>query len=222
MRKILAVLLVICDTDSMVNAPQHLIGYARVSTEDQDLALQQDALTAAGVQPEDIYQEKASGAAGKKRPALVAALKDIRAGDVLVVWKLDRLGRNLGELILTMQTLDRKKANLRVLTGLQVDTANAGGRFIFHIFAALAEFERELIRERTLAGLAAARARGRVGGRRVRFTAAVRAKAEAMLKGGATVPEVAKATGFSRSTIHKAFPGGVPAPVHDPVTCEVK
>lgn len=195
---------------------QHLVGYARVSTEDQDLSLQIDALTAAGVVAEDIHMEKASGAAGKKRPALMAALKDVRPGDVLVVWKLDRLGRNLGELIVTMQTLDRKKANLRVLTGLQVDTSNAGGRFIFHIFAALAEFERELIRERTMAGLAAARARGRVGGRRTRFTAEVKAKAERMLKAGSTVPDVAARLGFSRSTIHKAFPGGVPEPVHDP------
>lgn len=204
----------------MASAP-HLVGYARVSTEDQDLRLQIDALTAAGVDPDDIHQEKASGAAGKRRPALVAALKDCRPGDVLVVWKLDRLGRNLAELILTMQTLDKKRANLRVLTGLQVDTSNAGGRFIFHIFAALAEFERELIRERTMAGLAAARARGRVGGRRTRFTAEVRADAERRLRAGATVPEVARALGFSKSTIHKAFPGGVPAPVHDPATCEV-
>ena len=202
-------------TDIVAHAPIP-IGYARVSTEDQDLALQIDALTAAGVAPANIYEEKASGAAGKKRPALQAALKDLRAGDVLVVWKLDRLGRNLGELIATMATLDRRGANLRVLTGLAVDTSTAGGRFIFHIFSALAEFERELIRERTMAGLAAARARGRVGGRRVRFTAAVRAKAERMLKAGKTVPEVAAAIGFSKSTIHKAFPGGVPAPVHDP------
>ena len=201
--------------DRVTHAPT-LLGYARVSTEDQDLALQQDALTAAGVDPENVYQEKASGAAGKKRPALLAALKDLRAGDTLVVWKLDRLGRNLGELIATMATLDRRAANLRVLTGLAVDTSNAGGRFIFHIFSALAEFERELIRERTIAGLAAARARGRVGGRRVRFTPAVRAKAEKMLKAGRTVPEVAEAIGFSKSTIHKAFPGGVPQPVHDP------
>ena len=200
----------------------HLVGYARVSTEDQDLHLQIDALTAAGVAADDIHQEKASGAAGKRRPALIAALKDCRPGVTLVVWKLDRLGRNLGELILTMQTLDRKGANLRVLTGLQVDTSNAGGRFIFHIFAALAEFERELIRERTMAGLAAARARGRVGGRRTRFTAAVRAEAEKLLKEGKTVPEVSKLLGFSRSTIHKAFPGGVPEVVHNPETCEVK
>lgn len=205
----------------MASAP-HKVGYARVSTEDQNLSLQFGALVLDGVAPEDIHQEKASGAAGKRRPALMAALKDVRAGDTLVVWKLDRLGRNLAELIVTMQTLDRKKANLRVLTGLQVDTSNAGGRFIFHIFAALAEFERELIRERTMAGLAAARARGRVGGRRTRFTDAVRAEAEAMLKAGATVPEVAARLGFSRSTIHKAFPGGVPQPVHNPETCEVK
>jgi DNA invertase Pin-like site-specific DNA recombinase len=200
----------------------HLVGYARVSTEDQDLRLQIDALTAAGVAADDIHQEKASGAAGKRRPALIAALKDCRPGDTLVVWKLDRLGRNLAELIVTMQTLDKKGANLRVLTGLQVDTATAGGRFIFHIFAALAEFERELIRERTMAGLAAARARGRIGGRRTRFTAAVKAEAERMLEAGATVPAVSKALGFSRSTIHKAFPGGVPEPVHDPATCEVR
>jgi DNA invertase Pin-like site-specific DNA recombinase len=199
----------------------HLIGYARVSTEDQDLRLQTDALTAAGVALEAIYSEKASGAAGKKRPALVAALKDCREGDVLVVWKLDRLGRSLEELIVTMRRLDEKKANLRVLTGLQIDTATAGGRFIFHIFSALAEFERELIRERTIAGLKAAKARGRVGGRRVQFGPASIEKARKLLVAGETVPAVAKAIGCSKSTIHKWFPGGAPAPVHDPETNEV-
>lgn len=206
--------------DGMAHAP-HLIGYARVSTEDQDLRLQMDALSAAGVAAENVYAEKASGAAGKRRPELAAALKDARAGDVLVVWKLDRLGRNLAELIHTMQTLDRKGANLRVLTGLQVDTSNAGGRFIFHIFAALAEFERELIRERTMAGLAAAKARGRVGGRRVQFGPEVIEAARKRLVAGETVPAVAKSLGCSKSTIHKWFPGGVPGAVHDPITCEV-
>lgn len=200
-----------------------LIGYARVSTEDQDLSLQRDALIAAGVNPDSIYEEHASGGAGQKRPALVAALKDVREGDVLVVWKLDRLGRSLEELILTMKRLDERKANLRVLTGINVDTTTSAGRFIFHVFGALAEFELELIKERTNAGLAAAKARGRVGGRKPKFVGKLKAKAEKLLRQGKSVAEVALEVGVSRSTIHKAWPGGVPGgPIHDPVTCEVK
>lgn len=200
----------------MGDEPLHLIGYARVSTEDQDLALQRDALLAAGVDQGSIYEEHASGAAGKKRPALAAALKDCRRGDCLVVWKLDRLGRSLEELILTMRRLDEKGADLRVLTGMQIDTRTPGGRLIFHIFGAIAEFERALIVERTKAGLAAAAARGRKGGRRVVFDDKMRAKAEKLLRQGKSVPDVATACGVSKSTIYKAFPGFLPGPVNDP------
>jgi len=201
---------------------QHLIGYARVSTDDQELTLQLDALQTAGVHPDDIYTDKASGAAGKRRPGLVSALKDCRAGDVLVVWKLDRLGRSLEELVITVRRLQEKGADLKVLTGAPIDTATPGGKLVFHIFAAMAEFERELIRERTLAGLAAARARGRVGGRKVKFTPAKQAEAKRRLLAGETIKAVAASVGVSKSTLHKHFPGGTTATVHDPVTCEVR
>ena len=137
-----------------------LIGYARVSTQEQDLALQLDALKAAGC--ERIYEERASGAQ-RDRPELKAALGYMREGDTLVVWKLDRLARSLKQLIDTVEDLGARGIGLRSLTEA-IDTTTSGGKLIFHIFAALAEFERAVIRERTLAGLAAARARGRKGG----------------------------------------------------------
>jgi DNA invertase Pin-like site-specific DNA recombinase len=180
-----------------------LIGYARVSTEDQDLRLQKDALREAGVSPRRIYEEKASGARGTNRPGLAAALRACRKGDTICVWKLDRLGRDLAELIGTVRRLDAKGAHLRILTGLALDTRTAGGRFVFHIFGALAEFERELIRERTMAGLMAARARGRVGGRKRTVLPELEAKAISMLRAGETVPAVAKAIGVSPSLIYQ-------------------
>lgn len=145
-----------------------LIGYARVSTEDQDLTLQIDALTKAGVNPTRIYKEKASGAADD-RPAFVAMFKALRRGDTLVVWKLDRLGRRLGRLIQTIDRLKEKGAHLRVLTE-SIDTTTPTGVLMFHIIGAFAEFERNMGIERTKAGLAAARARGRIGGRRRQIT----------------------------------------------------
>ena len=145
-----------------------LIGYARVSKADgsQALDLQRDALRAAGVH---VYHDFASGVRDD-RPGLDSCVHALRTGDVLVVWKLDRLGRNLAHLVNTVQDLSTRGVGLRVLTGkgAQIDTTTAAGRLVFGIFAALAEFERELIRERTLAGLTAARARGRHGGRNVR------------------------------------------------------
>ena len=138
-----------------------LIGYARVSTEDQNLGLQVDALKAAGCQK--IFQEKVSSAQAK-RPALSQLLEQVRTSDTVVVWKLDRLGRSLHELIGLINQLDRQKVNFRSLQE-HIDTTHPTGRMIFHIFCVLAEFERELIRERTLAGLAAARARKKVLGR---------------------------------------------------------
>jgi DNA invertase Pin-like site-specific DNA recombinase len=184
----------------MASTPPLLIGYARVSTSDQDLRLQIEALTAAGVKPARIYQEKASGARGTHRPALAAAMKSLRSGDALVVWKLDRLGRSLDELIDTVRRLEAKGANLRVLT-MQIDTATPGGRFIFHIFGALAEFERELIVERTNAGLMAARAQGRIGGRQ-RIPAETEAEAIKLLRQGLDPREVSKRIGISKSTIY--------------------
>ena len=137
------------------------IGYARVSTRDQNLALQVDALKAAGC--ERIYQDVASGAK-TARPALDELLGPLRAGDVLVIWKLDRMGRSLKHLVELVGSLMERKVGLLSLND-PIDTTSAQGRFVFNLFASLAEFERELIRERTQAGLSAARARGRVGGR---------------------------------------------------------
>jgi DNA invertase Pin-like site-specific DNA recombinase len=133
----------------------HLLGYARVSTMDQDLALQQDALTAAGCYR--IFADTASGALDA-RPSLAEVVNQLRPGDTLVVWRLDRLGRSIRHLIDFLADLDRREVGFRSLTE-SIDTTSPGGRLVFHLFAALAEFERELIRERTLAGLAAARAR---------------------------------------------------------------
>jgi DNA invertase Pin-like site-specific DNA recombinase len=138
-----------------------LIGYARISTIDQTLALQQDALSAAGCQ--EIYTDTVSGSV-TERPGLTNALSHVRSGDTLVVWRLDRLGRSLPHLIETVSQLQQQGVGFRSLQE-QIDTTTSGGKLIFHVFGALAEFERDLIRERTHAGLAAARARGRLFGR---------------------------------------------------------
>ena len=146
----------------------HLVGYARVSTLEQDPALQLDALTQAGCGR--VFTDHASGSR-EDRPQLAAALDHVRAGDTLVVWRLDRLGRSLPHLIDTVTGLQGRGVGFRSVTEA-IDTTTAGGRLVFHLFGALAEFERQLIRDRTLAGLAAARARGRVGGRPRTMTAA--------------------------------------------------
>jgi len=137
------------------------IGYARVSTGEQTLDLQRDALTVAGCGR--FFTDTASGAQAE-RPGLTEALDHLRAGDTLVVWRLDRLGRSLRHLIETIRALEQRGVGFKSLTE-SIDTTSSGGKLIFHIFGALAEFERELIRERTRAGLTAARARGRTGGR---------------------------------------------------------
>jgi DNA invertase Pin-like site-specific DNA recombinase len=137
-----------------------LIGYARVSTQDQTLDLQRDALRTAGC--EQIFEDTASGASIERR-GLDEALAFLRPGDSLVVWKLDRLGRSLKHLIETATNLQQRGIGFKSLTE-QIDTTTSGGKLVFHVFGALAEFERDLIRERTQAGLAAARARGRLGG----------------------------------------------------------
>src|SRR5215831_5188865 len=144
-----------------------LIGYIRVSKSDgtQTLDLQRDALLAAGVAPEWLYADRASGRKDD-RPGLATCLQALQPGDTLVVWKLDRLGRNLKHLVSVVDELQQRQVGFKVLAGagVQIDTTTANGRLVFGIFAALAEFEAELIRERTQAGLAAARARGRRGG----------------------------------------------------------
>lgn len=137
------------------------IGYARVSTDDQNLDLQRDALRKAGCKK--IYEDRMSGARAA-RPGLQTALEVARPGDVLVVWRLDRLGRSLRDLIDLIGTLEGRRLGLKSLQEA-MDTTSSGGKLIFHMFGALAEFERNLIRERTRAGLSAARARGRLGGR---------------------------------------------------------
>ena len=145
-----------------------LIGYARISKADgsQSLDLQRDALRESGVSDDAIYEDQASGQR-EDRPGLAAFLKAARQGDVIVVWRLDRLGRNLRHLVNLVQDLNDRDIGIRVLAGqgASIDTTTASGKLVFALFAALAEFERELIRERTLAGLASARARGRKGGR---------------------------------------------------------
>lgn len=178
------------------------IGYARVSTEDQRQELQLDALTASGC--EQIFQEKISGKE-KERPELKVCLKVLRTGDTLVVWRLDRLGRSLKDLVEIVHQLEQQGIGFLSLTE-SIDTTSAGGKLIFHVFAALAEFERNLIRERTIAGLNAARARGRKGGRKLKMTKADIRKAAAMLHDPfMTKTEVAQHFGVSRVTLNAAL-----------------
>jgi DNA invertase Pin-like site-specific DNA recombinase len=184
-----------------------LIGYMRVSKADgsQALDLQRDALVAAGVKAKQLYEDHASG---KKddRPGLEACLKSLREGDTLMVWKLDRLGRDLRHLVNTIHDLMERKVGFRVLTGegANIDTTSASGRLIFGIFAALAEFERELIRERTMAGLSAARARGRKGGRPYTMTPAkLRLAQAAMAKRDIKVAGLCAELGIKRQTLYR-------------------
>jgi DNA invertase Pin-like site-specific DNA recombinase len=181
------------------------IGYARVSTQDQELSLQLDALQQSGCKK--IFTEKASGAQ-RDRPELKAALDYLRPGDTLVVWKMDRLARSLRQLIDTFEHLREREIGLRSLTE-SIDTTTPGGTLIFHIFGALAEFERSVIRERTQAGLAAARSRGRVGGRPPALNEANLAIAKTLLRDPKiTVEEVAKTLSVSPATLYRHIPGG--------------
>ena len=180
-----------------------LIGYARVSTQDQDTTLQLTALQKAGCLR--IFEETASGAQ-RDRPQLAAALDFMRKGDTLVVWKLDRLARSLKQLLETVELLKARGAHFRSLTET-IETGTPGGRLVFSVFGALAEFERGLIRERTLAGLAAAKARGKVGGRPRSITDKRLKAAEGLLKAGdLTVTEVAHQVGVSAATLYRYFP----------------
>ena len=177
------------------------IGYARVSTLEQNLDLQKDALTKAGC--ERIFTDKISGAKAA-RPGLTETLSFVREGDVLVVWKLDRLGRSLQQLIDTVNGLATRGIEFRSLTE-QIDTTTPGGKLIFHIFGALAEFERDIIRERTQAGLQAARARGRKGGRPKRQPSARQVAMARALYADKTnsVKDICKTLGISRSTFYR-------------------
>jgi len=180
-----------------------LIGYGRVSTSDQSPDLQTDALTAKGC--DRVFVEKASGAQ-RDRPQLKAALEYLRKGDTLVVWKLDRLARSLKQLIETVEDLEARGVGFMSLTE-NLDTTTPGGKLVFHIFGGLAEFERSIIRERVNAGLAAAKARGKVGGRPRSVTEDDIAAARAMLKDGQfTVADVAKRIGCSPATLYRHIP----------------
>jgi DNA invertase Pin-like site-specific DNA recombinase len=184
-----------------------LIGYLRISKADgsQTLDLQRDALISAGVSPKHLYQDEVSGKKDR-RPGLDACLKALRKGDVLVVWKLDRLGRDLRHLVNTVQDLADRGIGFRVLAGqgAEIDTTTPSGKLIFGIFASLAEFERELTRERTRAGLAAARARGRKGGRKYELTKAqVRLAQAAMSKRDTSVTELCDELGIARTTLYR-------------------
>jgi DNA invertase Pin-like site-specific DNA recombinase len=182
-----------------------LIGYARVSTHDQTTGLQRVALEEAGC--ERTFEETASGAQ-RDRPELTAAIAFMREGDTLVVWKLDRLARSLKQLIETVEGLEKRGIGFRSLTE-SIDTTSAGGKLIFHIFAALAEFERGLIRERTMAGLASARQQGRVGGRPRAMDDRDLAAAKALLSDKAiTVADAARRVGVSPATLYRYLPGG--------------
>jgi DNA invertase Pin-like site-specific DNA recombinase len=176
-----------------------LIGYARVSTEEQSLDLQTDALKAAGCGR--VFSEKASGAS-VERKALTELLHFIREGDTLVVYKLDRLGRSLPHLLETVSSLEARGVGFKSITE-GIDTSTPGGRLVFHIFGSLAEFERDLIKERTTAGLEAARVRGRVGGRPQAMTSEQVKQARALAVANIPIGNICKTLGISRSTYYR-------------------
>ncbi len=178
------------------------IGYARVSTNDQILDLQLDALKEAKC--DRIYQEHISGGRGnKERPELADCLKNIRSGDTLIVWRLDRLGRSMKNLIEIVSELDRLGVGL-VSIKENIDTTTPTGRLVFHIFASLAQFEKELIQERTKAGVAAARARGRQGGRPEKLTAREKEMVCTLMADNKnSVTEIAKQFGVSRTMLYR-------------------
>jgi DNA invertase Pin-like site-specific DNA recombinase len=180
-----------------------LIGYARVSTNEQNLDLQRDALLGAGCTPSNIFTDKITGTKAERR-GLEQALGRLRAGDTLVVWRLDRLGRSLKHLIETVTELAERSVAFRSITE-NIDTSTVTGQLVFHIFWALAEFERNLIRERTMAGLQAARARGRRGGRPSLDS---RSSKVAMAKRlyadkDTSVEEICRTLGISRATLFR-------------------
>jgi DNA invertase Pin-like site-specific DNA recombinase len=176
-----------------------LIGYARVSTYEQTLALQQGVLQQAGCNK--LFTDTASGAK-TERKGLEEALHYVRNGDTLVVWRLDRLGRSLPHLIATMTALEERGIGFKSLTE-NIDTTTSGGKLIFHIFGALAEFERNLIRERTTAGLTAARARGRRGGRPKALTAKQRTIALDLYEKRYPIAEICRTLKISRATLYR-------------------
>lgn len=181
-----------------------LIGYARVSTQDQNLELQRQALSAAGCSR--VYEDAMSGLRAD-RPGLAKALDALREGDTLVVWKLDRLGRTVKGLVELVEGLHAKGIQFRSLTDA-IDTSSPSGRFFFHVMASLAQMERELIAERTRAGLEAARKAGRVGGRKRRMTPAKIEAAKKLLRQGMPAKDVAATLGVSVPTFYRWVPAG--------------
>lgn len=184
-----------------------LVGYMRVSKADgsQSTDLQRDALLSAGVETDALYEDKASGKK-EDRPELASCLKALRSGDTLIVWKLDRLGRDLRHLVNIVHDLTERGVGLKVLTGqgAAIDTTTASGKLVFGIFAALAEFERELISERTKAGLESARARGRKGGRPYKMTPAkVRLAIASMGQPETNVAALCEELGITRQTLYR-------------------
>jgi len=180
-----------------------LIGYVRVSTNEQNLDLQQDALHKAGVSAKNLYTDKITGTK-EERPGLAQALSHLREGDTLIVWRLDRLGRSLKHLIETVTALKQQGIAFKSITE-NIDTSTATGQLVFHIFGALAEFERNLITERTMAGLDAARARGRKGGRPKLNTAAGKVAMAKKLYRDRTIsiPEICKTLHISKATLYR-------------------
>ena len=179
-----------------------LIGYARISTAEQNLALQLDALHAAGATR--VFEDRGVSGARAERPGLTAALSYVRDGDTLVVWKLDRLGRSMTHLLQTVTDLESRGIGFRSLTE-NIDTTTSTGRLVFHIFGALGQFERDLIRERTNAGLTAAAARGRKGGRPVAVTPVKVARARQLIASGLTVREAAARIKVGKSALYAAL-----------------
>jgi DNA invertase Pin-like site-specific DNA recombinase len=181
-----------------------LIGYARVSTEDQNLDLQIAALESAGAGR--IFTDKMSGMLAD-HPGLLEALSHARAGDTFMVWKLDRLGRGVKGLVDLVGDLEKQGVDFRSLTDA-IDTSTPAGRFFFHVMASLAQMERELIQERTRAGLAVARAKGRVGGRKRLLTNGKMEAAKTLLAGGTPPKDVAQSLGVSVPTLYRWLPAG--------------
>ncbi len=179
-----------------------LIGYARVSTAEQDLALQLDALNAAGTSR--IFEDRGISGAKTERPGLTAALSFLREGDTMIVWKLDRLGRSMTHLLQTVAELEDRGVGFRSLTE-NIDTTTPTGRLVFHIFGALGQFERDLIRERTNAGLAAAAARGRKGGRPIVVTPEKIIRARQLMASGLNARETAARIKISKSALYAAL-----------------
>ena len=181
------------------------VGYARVSTLDQDTGLQLDALSAAGCA--QVFEDHASGARAD-RTGLRQALDYVRNGDMLIVWKLDRLGRSLQHLIETVATLEKRGVGFRSITEA-IDTTTPGGRLVFHLFGALGQFEKDLIQERTRAGLTAAAARGRKGGRKPVITAEKLERARAIIGKGLTVREAAVRLKVGKTALYEALSPGL-------------